>query len=175
MRDLVPPSGAPLSLLFVLALVFPSGARAAQGAEVWLGGGASGGAEASSGGVAGTSIQAEVDARLATPSLLARVDLDVHLDPNDLGAGPVAPWPPEWAMLQVGRGRTHVRLGVTNLFPDVGYAVEQSGDLRAGATFGEICERFADQEPSEAAHEAGGLLARWVEDGVIASFRRRPS
>jgi hypothetical protein len=49
------------------------------------------------------------------------------------------------------------------------------GDLRAGATFGEICERFADQEPSEAAHEAGGLLARWVEDGVIASFRRRPS
>jgi hypothetical protein len=49
------------------------------------------------------------------------------------------------------------------------------GDLRAGATFGEICERFADREPSDAAREAGGLLARWVEDGLIASFRRRPS
>jgi Putative DNA-binding domain len=47
--------------------------------------------------------------------------------------------------------------------------------LRAGAGFATICERFADRDPGEGAREAGGLLARWVEDGLIASFRRPPS
>ena len=48
-------------------------------------------------------------------------------------------------------------------------------DLRVGASFGGICERFADHEPADGAREAGGLLARWVEDGILKSFRRRPS
>jgi hypothetical protein len=49
------------------------------------------------------------------------------------------------------------------------------GDLRAGASFGVICERFADRAPAAAARDAGGLLARWVEDCLIASFCRQPS
>ena len=42
--------------------------------------------------------------------------------------------------------------------------------LRAGASFGEICEALADLEPAEAPTEAGALLARWIEDGLIAGI-----
>jgi len=48
-------------------------------------------------------------------------------------------------------------------------------DVSKGATFAAICERFDHLEPAEAAHEAGSLLARWVEDGLIAGFQPRPS
>lgn len=48
-------------------------------------------------------------------------------------------------------------------------------DVQNGATFGTVCERFADLAPADAAREAGSLLARWVEDGLIAGFQRRPS
>ena len=41
--------------------------------------------------------------------------------------------------------------------------------LRAGQTFGEICSVFADLAPDEAAASATALLARWVEDGVVAA------
>jgi hypothetical protein len=40
--------------------------------------------------------------------------------------------------------------------------------LRAGAPFGEICEALTDLEAETAAAEAGSLLVRWVEDGLIA-------
>ena len=38
----------------------------------------------------------------------------------------------------------------------------------AGEPFGEICGEVADLEPAGAPAEAGALLARWVEDGLIA-------
>ncbi len=42
--------------------------------------------------------------------------------------------------------------------------------LRAGASFGGICETLADLDPAEAPAEAGALLARWIEDGLIAGI-----
>jgi hypothetical protein len=43
--------------------------------------------------------------------------------------------------------------------------------LAAGASFGVVCEVVAEHVSAEtAATEAGGLLARWVDDGLIASF-----
>jgi hypothetical protein len=43
--------------------------------------------------------------------------------------------------------------------------------LQAGQSFGEICEALGDLEPDTAAAEAGSLLARWLEDGLIAGLR----
>lgn len=43
--------------------------------------------------------------------------------------------------------------------------------LRAGQPFAAICELIADAlAPEEAAARAGSLLARWLEDGLIAAF-----
>jgi hypothetical protein len=43
--------------------------------------------------------------------------------------------------------------------------------LLAEQSFGEICEVLGDLEPEAAAAEAGALLARWLEDGLIAGVR----
>ncbi len=43
--------------------------------------------------------------------------------------------------------------------------------LIAGAPFGLICWAFADLPPEAAAREAAALLARWLEDGLIAQVR----
>jgi hypothetical protein len=40
--------------------------------------------------------------------------------------------------------------------------------MLAGETFGDICQVFADLEQQQAAQEAGALLLRWLEDGIIA-------
>ncbi len=40
--------------------------------------------------------------------------------------------------------------------------------LLAGASFAEICQVFDDLEEQQAAQEAGALLLRWLEDGIIA-------
>ncbi|MGO9060873.1 MAG: DUF2063 domain-containing protein [Candidatus Binataceae bacterium] len=40
--------------------------------------------------------------------------------------------------------------------------------LLAGASFAEICQIFEDLEEQQAAQEAGALLLRWLEDGIIA-------
>jgi len=40
--------------------------------------------------------------------------------------------------------------------------------LISGETFAAICETFADLSEMEAAREATGLLARWLEDGIVA-------
>jgi hypothetical protein len=42
--------------------------------------------------------------------------------------------------------------------------------LRAGRCFGEICEAMAVLEPAEAPAAAAALLARWIEDGLIAGI-----
>ena len=40
--------------------------------------------------------------------------------------------------------------------------------LLAGASFAEICQVFEDLDEQQAAQEAGALLLRWLEDGIIA-------
>ena len=40
--------------------------------------------------------------------------------------------------------------------------------LLAGASFAELCQVFEDLEEQQAAQEAGALLVRWLEDGIIA-------
>jgi hypothetical protein len=50
-------------------------------------------------------------------------------------------------------------------------AVEETafGALRAAEPFGAICDAVAEHVPDEAAaQEAGSLLARWIDDGLIA-------
>ena len=41
------------------------------------------------------------------------------------------------------------------------------GRLLAGEPFANVCDVFGSLEPEEAASRAGGLLARWVEDGLL--------
>ncbi len=40
--------------------------------------------------------------------------------------------------------------------------------LLAGWTFGEICQVFDDLDEQQGAEQAGALLLRWLEDGIIA-------
>jgi hypothetical protein len=40
--------------------------------------------------------------------------------------------------------------------------------LLAGSTFGEICQVFEDLDEEQGAAQAGALLLRWLEDGIIA-------
>ena len=47
-------------------------------------------------------------------------------------------------------------------------ATEALRRLMAGAPFVVVCEAFADRPPAQAAQEMTALLARWVEDGIIA-------
>ena len=42
--------------------------------------------------------------------------------------------------------------------------------LLAGVSFTEICQVFEDLDEQQAAQEAGALLLRWLEDGIIAGF-----
>jgi hypothetical protein len=42
--------------------------------------------------------------------------------------------------------------------------------LLSGQPLGEICEVFSHLEPGAAGAEAGSLLARWVEDGLIGDL-----
>ncbi len=42
--------------------------------------------------------------------------------------------------------------------------------LLAGEPFGVICDAFAELPPDDAGAAAGALLARWIEDGLIAGF-----
>jgi hypothetical protein len=45
------------------------------------------------------------------------------------------------------------------------------GALAAGRSFAEICETVAEHvDPERAAEEAGALLLRWIEDGLVARF-----
>jgi hypothetical protein len=39
--------------------------------------------------------------------------------------------------------------------------------LLAGSTFGEICQVFDDLDKQQGAEQAGALLLRWLEDGII--------
>jgi hypothetical protein len=46
------------------------------------------------------------------------------------------------------------------------------GAVRDGRSFAEVCEAVAEHvEPETAPAEAGALLARWIEDGLIARVR----
>jgi hypothetical protein len=40
--------------------------------------------------------------------------------------------------------------------------------LAGGRSFAEICEAVAEHAPPDAATEAGSLLVRWIEDGLVA-------
>jgi hypothetical protein len=41
--------------------------------------------------------------------------------------------------------------------------------LIAGEPFAAVCNAFADLPETEATQQAGALLARWIEDEIIAS------
>jgi hypothetical protein len=44
--------------------------------------------------------------------------------------------------------------------------------LERGAPLAELCAALADDlEPEPAAREVGGLLMRWLEDGILARSR----
>lgn len=92
--------------------------------ETWIGGAASGGVEVGADGAGGIGVapfspQAELDARLGTDLIYVRLDLDAHFGIDGTGNfGLVSPIPPEWAMVQIGREKYHLRLGVTN--PNIG-------------------------------------------------------
>ena len=53
---------------------------------------------------------------------------------------------------------------------------EALASLRSGASFGGICEALAHLDPDAAAAEAGSILARWLDDGLIVGveLRARP-
>ena len=91
----------------------PEAGPATGGAEAWVGGAV--------GGVVGGSTdgpqlngQAEADARWAKGKVLLRADVDVRVDAFDpSGPGPLTiPYPPEWAMVQIGADGKTVRFGV---------------------------------------------------------------
>ncbi|HKD69352.1 MAG TPA: DNA-binding domain-containing protein [Candidatus Binataceae bacterium] len=42
------------------------------------------------------------------------------------------------------------------------------GRLLTGSTFAEICQVFEDLDEQQASEQAGALLLRWLEDGIIA-------
>jgi hypothetical protein len=46
------------------------------------------------------------------------------------------------------------------------------GKLLAGTTFAEICQVFDNLGEQQAAEQAGALLLRWLEDGIIARAER---
>jgi hypothetical protein len=116
----------------VVVLVLSSFASAGE-LETWVGGAVAGGVTAfTESGVASAdavTTQAEVDGMVGWGWGHARVDLDVHLDPNAIGqdGGEVLAYPsvaagfplwPEWAMVQLGREKKHLRLGIFN--PNIG-------------------------------------------------------
>src|SRR5262249_8084550 len=47
---------------------------------------------------------------------------------------------------------------------------EALAGLRSGASFGGICEALAHLDPDAAAAEAGSILARWLDDGLIVGM-----
>lgn len=82
-------------------------------ADVWVGGGASGGITVDPAGVSFPLAQGEVDFRVATDLLYFQLDADLHIDPNVPGVARY-PTPPEWASLQIGRETYHLKVGVNN-------------------------------------------------------------
>jgi hypothetical protein len=47
---------------------------------------------------------------------------------------------------------------------------EALAGLRSGASFGGICEALTHLDPDAAAAEAGSILARWLDDGLIVGM-----
>lgn len=98
---------------------------AAYGGDVdtWVGGAVSTGVDITADGPRAGITEAEVDVTADTDNVTGRLDLDIHLDPNqsckDPGVPCIAtPYAPEWAMVQFGKTKGYVRVGVTN--PAVG-------------------------------------------------------
>ncbi len=86
-----------------------------------------------------------------------------------------------WPVHRVWSGDTHVDAAPTALRiwrqDGVVYHCAMDGAepdalarLREGRPFAAICEAWGDLPPEEAAGQAGALLARWIEDGLIASL-----
>jgi hypothetical protein len=47
---------------------------------------------------------------------------------------------------------------------------EALAGLQSGASFGAICEALGHLDPDAAAAEAGSILARWLDDGLIVGM-----
>jgi len=89
-----------------------------------------------------------------------RLDWPVHELWGDDDAVPLAP---ASTTLRVWRGVAH-RVFHAVLEPRAALALER---LIAGEPFGTVCGAFDDLPPEEGARQATGLLARWVEDGLV--------
>lgn len=98
---------------------------------------------------------------------LLRLDWPVHELWGDDEAVPAAP---ASTTVRVWRG-TDYRVFHAPVEPRAAVALER---LVAGEPFGVVCAAFDDLPPDEGARQATGLLARWLEDGTIASLRECP-
>lgn len=91
--------------------------------ETFVGGAVTAGVGVSPDGAALDNVQAEIDLRAVSEVVSARFDIDgkFGFDTNTCDVAPcvVQPYPPEWAMIQVGQTKGYVRAGVTN--PAIGY------------------------------------------------------
>lgn len=101
--------------VLVGALPLLSGGLAGDPA-VWVGGAGSAQLGYQKSGLAGTEVQAELDARVEQGPFYFRADLDFTLG-LDGGAHPVM-FPPEWLMIQYSPGAVRLRAGVVN--PNIG-------------------------------------------------------
>jgi hypothetical protein len=90
-----------------------------------------------------------------------RLDWPVHAVWGDDACAPLGPAP---TALRVWRGAGH-RVFHAVLEPRAARALDR---LVAGEPFGVICGAFDDLPPEEGARQATALLARWLEDGLVA-------
>src|SRR5208283_657358 len=79
--------------------------------------------------------------------------------------------------LEVSAAETSIRVWRKNDYEVLHAPMDarESAALRkmiSGEPFAAICESFADLPATQAAHEATGLLARWIADGIIGRVGR---
>ncbi|MFN8545505.1 MAG: DNA-binding domain-containing protein [Candidatus Binatia bacterium] len=96
--------------------------------------------------------------RLAPGCVLLRSEWPLH-ELWDAPVRPAAPVPTTLRVWRQGYRVFHARLG-----PDEAMALER---VAAGDTFAQICEALADGDLERVVPQAGGLLARWLEDELL--------
>ena len=96
--------------------------------------------------------------------MLLHLTWPAHAVWQDVHAAPSAPVP---GTVRVWRG-ADFRVFHAPLEPRAAVALER---LMAGEPFGTVCAAFGDLPEADGAQQAVSLLARWLEDGLIAGVR----